>query len=397
MVNQNPRVERYLLMTLCVWWGTGLAATIVLAWSSATQQPTPGCSFIGFGCDEVLASPYSRLLGVPLTTFALIYFAATAIILLGVFKLRGYSGAIAAIAVCLASVVGVATGVWSIRVMLFQLERICLWCVTVHAANFLFLLTGLALIYVRWRRVDAKFRQQHGNGLKTRPLEIAVICAVVLAGNQYMMLGLLHDRSEMRIVQVEGIDDAFPLVVTDKSSISTYIGQPQATRRVGIIVCFSCATCCELFQRLNEVRTASDGDDLRIDIRFAPFSSTCNPIFKRDRPNEKACKLARLAVAVASLDEQAFGDLTTWLFEHREDVTYPDARKKAEQLVSADDLERALDDDRVKQRMARDIEIAQRLRVTYLPQLVVPTGVVRGPVRTPEAVAAVLAESELGP
>jgi uncharacterized membrane protein len=370
-----PQVEYRALQAQWLFWTIGLAGTAVLSWFSARGTRTPGCAFEGFECDSVLASSYSRLLGVPLTTYAMAYFGVAALFLIIVaFLRRGPLSAFAALIVVLVTVIGISTAVWSLDVMLFRLNQVCLWCLVVHAANSLLFCASLVLVAFRWRRVNGDRLAATGRGLHEGGLIAAIVVAVLLAVCQHKALNGFHDQPELTVVKIDGIDSPLEIMDTDAEPISTFKGRRDAEHRVAMVVCFSCKKCKSLNQKLNEICDAHPGQ-LRVDVRFAPTSTD---------------RLSSLAIAVAEVDPKLFATFSDWLFENQQNLQYGIALKEAQRLVGSDALAKALlEDERNRQRLAKDIDIARKLHIKAVPQLVISEGLLTGELN-PKNVAAVL-------
>ena len=111
------------------------------------------CSFLN-GCEQVLTSPYSVLLGVPVALLGVLYY-------LGVFL-----SAVAFIdrkkpiflkAVVLFPIVGFALSVWFVFVQAFLLEAFCLYCVVSALISIcLFILTLSYFFAYRFHSIDKR-------------------------------------------------------------------------------------------------------------------------------------------------------------------------------------------------------------------------------------------------
>lgn len=99
----------------------GLAVSLYLTWVYATGAP-PVCAGGGHGCETVQNSPYSSLLGVPITALGLLGYAG----LLVSAALRGVAGALSGLFLALLGTLFSGYLTW---LELFVIEAICQWCV----------------------------------------------------------------------------------------------------------------------------------------------------------------------------------------------------------------------------------------------------------------------------
>lgn len=100
---------------------TGLAASLYLTWVYATGA-APVCAGGGHGCETVQSSPYSSIMGVPVTALGLLGYAG----LLVSATLRGMSGALFGLFLALLGTLFSGYLTW---LELFVIETICQWCV----------------------------------------------------------------------------------------------------------------------------------------------------------------------------------------------------------------------------------------------------------------------------
>ena len=126
-----------------------------------------------------------------------------------------------------------------------------------------------------------------------------------------------------------------------------------------------------------------------------PLDAKCNPnIVTTQSKHERACEMAKLALAVWKADPAKFAEMDAWLFENQT-PDYKEARRHAVALVGADALAEA------ESGVAVDAAIRQSVRAYghagrgAIPKLMLPQVTVPGRVDNVPAFYALL-EKELG-
>jgi len=145
-----------------------------------------------------------------------------------------------------------------------------------------------------------------------------------------------------------------------------YIGNPQAKKVLVSLFDYTCSHCKKNHEILEDTLQRRD-NDFAVILIATPLNSHCNPAAKKPPPPGRplACEYARLALAVYTLDVQAFHKFDRWLFSDSSPVfknkeTGPEvARRHAEELVGRQKLARALDDSRVDAMLQKNAAIFQ--------------------------------------
>jgi uncharacterized membrane protein len=130
---------RALLTTLSV---MGLMISTYLTWGYLTGEP-PVCVVGQAGCAAVQSSPYSVVLGIPLTAFGIVGYAA----LLYSALLKSRRGAVLGVLIGVAGVVFAAFRMWQ---EFFLIGAFCEWCVV----SALIMVGCFVLAVVRFRRLS---------------------------------------------------------------------------------------------------------------------------------------------------------------------------------------------------------------------------------------------------
>jgi uncharacterized membrane protein len=114
--------------------GIGVASYIAI---EAAGGDAPTCIAGGNGCETVVSSSYSHLLGVNIAVFGIAGYA----LLLGAALLRGDAARMASFVV---SLIGFGYSVFLTYIELFKIEAICQWCVA--SAVLMTVLFGLGAV-----------------------------------------------------------------------------------------------------------------------------------------------------------------------------------------------------------------------------------------------------------
>lgn len=342
----------------------------------------PGCSLSGLSCDEVLNSPYGRVLGISLAWWGAVYHFILIVTVLVATRLPQIP---ARLMVAVAAIPGATAAVWLVIVMKTQIGSFCLWCLAVHAVNLTLLLTAVYQAQVAWDRDKGT---KWGEPPSSRGLLIAgAFTGCALAAWQIAMLALFHDPIQLVVEPVAGKPS--PLselsVTVDPQPLITMLGDPQSSRRIVVFSCLTCRECRKVHRMLAAIQHKAS-PSLRIELRFAPLSPECNPahtaVKKTSVEHRNACQLAHLALAVAASRPSQFAGYVEWLFERQHNLPISAAQAEAERRCGAGALNAALDGLAVNERLAHDVELAQLFQVVSVPQIFVKDGRLSGTVST---------------
>lgn len=390
--SDSPPRRGWLFVALWVLWTVGLAMNGVLAWQHYLLRSTgaihglPGCGEGAIPCQIVLSSAYSRLFGLSITTFGLAYYAAVgaSLVVVGYLAKRAPlvpSGLLLPV-VCSA---GPIAGGWLTFVMMTRIGATCYWCLANHAVNVLLFGTALAFAVSQWRR-NRRWRMTRSlPPLSVRPWFVAGAVIVLCGTWQLLMLQPSAESRELRIIPLEWLDNparslGFSEESTNVSSISSFKGDRDAPERMVFFTCFTCPYCASINRELNEVLRMHPGK-LRVDVRMFPHSPDCNDaqIVKNSPPgHERACEFARIALAVADVDESAFGGYSDWLYEQAPELTGDAALAEAARRVGKEQLESALNSQTIDARLDEDLDLAKKARLITTPQMYLQRGQIGG-------------------
>lgn len=124
----------------------GVADSWYLA-GSATSNTALSCDISGLSdCNLVAQSPYSRLWGIPLATYGLVFYAV--LVVLGAAMLTLKSRSLPLILLIFTSI-GAAASLIFLYVQFFLIEALCVYCLI--SAGIAFLTLGISRILWKWR------------------------------------------------------------------------------------------------------------------------------------------------------------------------------------------------------------------------------------------------------
>ena len=370
-----------LLAGLWACWVVGVALSAALAWEHHKRSHTgggaglPGCG-AGGACEKVLDSPYGKLGGISVTWFALGYYALLVPVLWWAGSTRPARQFVGSLALPVVAALGLATAGWSMSVMVGKLHQVCPYCAVVHLANTLFFLFSGAVAQQAWLNNQQQRQQQGLTPLGAKMLAAVVGLGLGLAVWQITFLSVFHDPVDLKLIA----SGQAPLIGTtaDPGPVLWTIEGPQsASRRVLMFACFTCENCREAHDLLREIRHQSP-EPLRVDLRMVPLASPCNPQFtveSTENEHKYACALARIALAVAEVEADKFGEFAEWLFEHQGQTPF-EAETEAVRRVDGQKFREALDSSteagrRVDARLAADLRLSETLGLERVPQIYV--------------------------
>jgi protein-disulfide isomerase len=118
---------------------------------------------------------------------------------------------------------------------------------------------------------------------------------------------------------------------------------------------------------------AAHKDELAVLLLPTPLNSKCNPYWEQTEERfAHACELARLALAVWRADRAAFVRFDAWLFEPEKPRDPAEARHRAEELVPAAALDRALQDPWIDRQIEQNVAAYHNSQAERVPVILSP-------------------------
>ena len=322
-----------------------LVLSFILCIHALSGRGLIGCT-AGSSCNEVLGSRWSFLFGlIPVSALAtLLYLVLLVCILLrdSLAEDPSFQRLIDSVTLIGAGAV-IGSAVWFIWLQKNMIRAFCPYCMSAHVLGIIF----SVLIIIR------RFK---GAALRTvLCLLCGILAAAALAATQLLTTPrTAYDRGF--------VPEALPQ--TDPHQLPSY-GNPDAKKVVTLLFDYRCSHCQKIHGMLPELAEAL-GDDVVIVTCPVPLSLACNPYIRAAEDRfPGSCELARYALAVWRSDRSAFAEFDRWLFEAQPGRGwYPreplEALQKAESLIGAARLAKALEDPWIGDYMSQVMELFGR-------------------------------------
>ncbi len=292
----------------------------------AARNEGPGGCGAQSGCEEVLASRWSRWLTMPVSAPAIGLYA---LLLLATSKLSLNNTALArrcawvAILALLAAIA--ASALWLIALQLFVLHKVCPWCMAAHAC-------ALLLAFAIFRR--AASAQSGGQEFVDdvprlgRATLAAIPCAGIL-GLGLLVAGQLHASRPLAIMSFGNAT-----VYIDRARFPA-LGSPDAPHFAVAFFDYTCPDCRNAHRLFEQAMEKWPGQ-WSIALLPFPLDSKCNPNIRQTAFQHKdACALAHLALAVWHAAPAKFPAMDHWLCQANTPPTAAEAHEYAMNLVGA--------------------------------------------------------------
>jgi uncharacterized membrane protein len=398
------------------------AASAVALFASAmlmlrgAGRRVPGCG-AGSGCDSVTTSRWSKIGSLPVALgAALVYAGMLACALIVRFRPQ-FEWKLLVVQILIACcTLAAGAAIWFLFLQLLILRRLCSYCVLAHLGA-LAAGTLLALLLVpdmqRWDEPPALGAMIGGAAL------------ILLISIQVIVRPRLHRIAPPEEVMQQSVELPAPAIEPEleflaeptppieppaphppapappapppvvrpgrqitllggrlhfDSAIFPIVGPPDAKFLVATMMDYTCEFCRRLHPMLEEALRSFNGN-LGALMVFAPLEPACNPLVEEFEPKHvNACAYARLALALASVDEAQFPAFHRWLFEGEHPPSVEQVERRAAQIAGEGRLRDALTGARVKQRLDDGLTLYRLTGKGPLPRVLLPTGVLMGEV-----------------
>lgn len=375
----------------------------LLSVSLMSQGLPLGCG-AGSGCEVVLSSRWSNVFGIPVSGLAaciyLAMFAASCTVSPH-FPLDRQRTAWSVLLLLAFVVAGSA--VWFVFLQAVVLRAFCPWCMAGHGIGLL--LAAIVLRTVVGPKLErSKSPESPIPRFSDDPRDVAPEAAAApeesgpvaaFPSKKFALLGVFsvagliaaqllvpvepHQVQRLpagqnadtgpgpnRLVSV--LDGSLQLAPHDVPSL----GSADAPKLLILLFDYCCPHCRKTHGYLMNARERY-GDQFAILALPTPLNSDCNKFVEEtERRFEHACELAQLALAVWRADPESFEEFDRFLFEPEMPRTPDEARSKAESLVMAEPLRRALEDSWIDERIAQDVEAYQQSTADRIPVILSP-------------------------
>jgi uncharacterized membrane protein len=332
------------------------AVAAYLAWVAWRQHGLPvGCGEDA-GCAEVLTSRWSTLLGIPVGALAVPLYMT-----LLVAALRpGWRAASRVLGFGAIALVGGA--IWFLGLQALVLGAFCPWCVAEH-------ILGLAMAPLAWTLADPLGRRGAAVAGVAGIVTLAIVQGVQPARVSTVRLpGTAPAATSGTGATLSLLQGHLQLVPVNEPRL----GDATAPHYLYLMFDYCCPHCRRTHEYLLEALQRHPAQ-LAIICLPMPRDADCNPaIVETEARFEHACELARLALAVWQARPEAFAEYDRWLFAPAQPPDPAAARAKAEELVPAERLAAALEDDQTRQRIERNVRAYNDSQIAYLPVIMSP-------------------------
>ncbi|MEO1235977.1 MAG: vitamin K epoxide reductase family protein [Planctomycetota bacterium] len=314
-----------------------------------------GCGDPSAGCGAVLNTKWSKVFGLPVSGLAV----GVYVVLLGALLVRGAVGGRVQ-AVCGAAILG--AGVWFTYLQVFELEAVCVYCMTDHAIG-----AAVALLVL--------------SGTAVRQLVPAVVVGVVGTAG---LAAIQFNSSEPVFIETTGGGEREGQTLTlldgrltldlDEEMVIVNAGENSGAGVMVKMFDYNCPHCRKAYEVSREL------EGLATVLLPVPLNPDCNP-YSAKLPLaqfDESCGLARVAVALYRVDASALPAFEAWAYGEGWPHTAADAEAFAATLVDGSALAAALADPAVDAAIARNSEAWGAARdadlVGGLPVHLVPGG-----------------------
>lgn len=376
------RVKKVLPILILAGAGFGVSVAIeaVHRQLAADVNYTSFCNLSAtVNCDAILSSPYAVLVGIPVSTWSILYH-------IGVFGLAiAVAGARRATVretlttlLLVATTCGLLFSIYMAAVAFVVLHRVCLMCSALY-------LVAVGLFAAAWRlRATARRTRRLRGTDEVRQDRVVLIgsiaaaVALIAIGSWEALGGGVHrnDPEEIKRERPEFYQwyMAQP-VIEVPADASPSRGSADAQVTIVEFSDFECGHCADFHQSLDDL-LHSRGQNVRVVFRHFPLDSTCNPAVPT-RMHPQAC-LAAMAAECAG-EQGKFWQYHNLLFENQKQLDRQFLIAYAERLgLDVARFTTCLSSDAARARVERDAKQGTQLGVESTPTVFINGRTIKG-------------------
>jgi uncharacterized membrane protein/protein-disulfide isomerase len=362
--NPTPTPGRAFIFLAALLTIAALGISAYLSYISLTKgQPPAGCGS-GSGCEEVLASKWSRWLGVPVSLLAVWVYIAVLAAMPSLIAPRTESHRIGRVLLSTAAAAIAGAALWFIYLQLFVLKAICPYCMAGHIIGLL-----LAAVLV-WR---LHVRHLPAGAIGLAGVVVIAVVQVNTATNMVTLLaptpGMDSDFSAAGQRTVTVLDGQLVLNLNEEP----LLGPPDAEQVMVVMLDYACPHCRHTHDVIKRFQADHPGR-LAVVLLPTPLNHKCNPHapVKLHARFDESCELSRIALAVYLADPAAVPAFDKWMFELKAPRSAESARGEAIQRVGRESFEQAYADPRMQRMIARNVYAYGQSGADRVPVLIVP-------------------------
>ena len=378
----SERVKRILPVALLAALGLGISVVIQVVHGrlAASVDYASFCNVnASVNCDVVLSSRYAFLAGLPVSTWAILYYLVTLGMLAGVAMAnRATTRETLGTLVFGAAVWGLLFSLYMAVVAFFLLRTICLMCTGLY-------LVGIGLFLASWRlrnglRVTGRRQAVARAGQDRWVFVSGIVAAVVLiAVGSWEALGRGANPTDAAEIKRRRPDFyrwylAQPLVSLPPDGTHAR-GNAAAAVTIVEFSDFECSHCAAFHESVESVLRRL-GQSVRVVFRHFPLDSACNPkVSGALHPN--AC-LAAVAAECAA-EQEKFWQYHDVLFEHQQQLARPFLIEYASRLgLDVPRFTACLGSESARQRVQSDAQQGAALDIDSTPTLIINGRLIKG-------------------
>lgn len=329
-------------------------------------------------CDVVNASSYAKLLGIPTSSWGIIFYSIIAIFSLISFFLKDKARATVSI-LWFMSILGILFSLYLSYITLHVLDVVCIECLSLYVVNiFLFIFLFVAL-KIRVREtfqfvtdyIKAIFGKQNKLGFSPKFFPHAIAIAVIFFIG-WLLVGSVQAKAvgTKEAASVEEKIKAFymgSLYSIEPDPKWPMWGNPNAKVTMIEFSEFQCPFC-----RLSAFNVKPRLQEFKNDVRLYfvnyPLDQACNDEIKQPM-HQNACLAAKAAVCAAKNGE--FWKYHDDLFKNQKVLSNQLVLDLAEKMGwNKDEFKSCIDAPETEARIKSDIETAKRARVSGTPTII---------------------------
>ncbi|MCZ7555177.1 MAG: thioredoxin domain-containing protein [Bacteroidia bacterium] len=371
----------FIAIVLCIVIGLSLSVYLFTVHIGVRLGTASGglCTLLGGGCDEALRSPFSKVLGVPLAAWGIVFYAILIVQLtMHGLSAEGKSSRANGVSVVLAAAAAIG-GMTLLSLMSIGATAFCPLCAVVHGIN---LAIAVLLLKLTARPIPVLLRRAlelvrsfvlSGSPLSTaQRLSVTGTILAVLCGLAFYLWAVIIEKDFDR--RAESVDEQalvlefnqLPIRPVAIEADDAVMGDTSALVKVVLFSDFGCPGCGLLARELMKLEPLF-GRDAVLVFKHMPLDSDCNPMLETPL-HPFSCEAARAADAARL--QGRFWDYHDALFLSG----VPDSDAGFIQLAvetGCDSLRflRDFKSTEVASAIARDVTFAGKLRLAGTPSL----------------------------
>jgi len=323
-----------------------------------------------FSCDEVARSPYSKLLGIPLGVWGIVFFLGQ--LVLGFLVFRRQAGHVESKQGLVAlTFLGAAGSIVLAGISAFVLGKFCLNCMGIYVVCF----TQVAIVLAN--KADSMNDWQLPkvmNGLVTS----AITLGLVILGHNWLAPVLTKPAAKSTSVPTQDTGDAGLNFSSSKRDVpidrSAYSGMGEDFRngpdeaKVVIVefADFQCPACKNAFDQLKQIKKMY-GDQVQLVFKNYPLDKTCNSALS-SQIHPFACGAAAFARCAGA--EGKFWEAASLLYDKQSEINAENLAKWPSQLgLTGDSFKSCVASKDVMAKISDDVRVGNELGVNATPTI----------------------------